>query len=153
MIVFRLAKEKYKNDLSGFGSEKFGGRWNNKGTRLIYTSQSRALAKLEVAVHVNLNKIPKNYFMISIEIPDKSIKVLNFKNLKGKDWKSNPPIDFTQTEGDRFANENKQLILKVPSAIVQGDFNFLINPMHPDFNLVKIVSSEPFEFDERLFLK
>lgn len=152
MKVFRLSKEKYIHDISGLGAEKYGGRWNNKGTRLLYTSQSRALAKLEVAVHVNLNRIPKNYHMVTIEIPDDNILQFDEEKLKGKNWNSNPPIEFTQIEGDKFVRDKKWLILKAPSAIVKGDYNFLIDPLHSDFNKVKILNTEPFIFDERLFL-
>ncbi|WP_339709981.1 RES family NAD+ phosphorylase [uncultured Kriegella sp.] len=151
MIVFRLSKEKYKNDLSGIGAEKYGGRWNNKGTRVVYTAESRALANLEVAVHVALYGLPKNYYLTSIEIPEKLIIEYNQKRLKNQNWRSNPPLDFTQTEGDNFINDQKGLILKVPSAIVQGDHNYLINPLHHDFGKVKIVETNPFNFDRRLF--
>lgn len=151
MIVYRLSKEIYKNDLSGIGAEKFGGRWNNKGTRILYTAQSRALATLEVAVHLALTNVPKNYYLSAIQIPDELIVDYDQKRLKNKNWKSIPPINFTQTEGDHFIKENSALILKVPSAIVQGDFNYLINPVHKEFSKVKIIESELFSFDSRLF--
>ena len=150
MIVYRFSKEKYKNDLSGIGAEKFGGRWNNKGTRIVYTAESRALASLEIAVHTPFNIIPKDYYLTSIEIPDKEIITYDQKKLKNKNWKAIPPIHFTQVEGDNFIKENG-LILKVPSAIVQGDFNYLINPVHEKFSEIKILESEFFSFDSRLF--
>ncbi|QCX02190.1 RES domain-containing protein [Aggregatimonas sangjinii] len=150
MIVYRLSKEKYKADLSGIGAEKYGGRWNNKGTRMVYTAQSRALANLEVAVHVALKSLPKDYFMTAIEIPETLITKYDEGRLKKKAWKSNPPIAFTQSEGDAFIKTDQTLILKVPSAIVQGDFNYLINPLHAEFGKIKILSSELFSFDERL---
>ncbi|MEM1336858.1 MAG: RES family NAD+ phosphorylase [Bacteroidota bacterium] len=151
MVVFRLAKAKYKNDLSGIGAEKYGGRWNNKGTRMVYTAASRALTVLELAVHVAFNILPKNYHIVEIEIPENSILEFDVSLLKNKDWKSHPPIEFTQSEGDTFILENAFLGLKVPSAIVAGDFNYLLNPLHPDFDKVKITETAPFAFDERLF--
>lgn len=151
MIIFRLSKEKYRNDLSGIGAEKYGGRWNNKGTRMVYTAESRALAHLEVAVHVALKSLPKNYYLTSIEVPNGHIVEYDQKRLKGKDWRANPPIEYTQVEGDTFVKGNKGLVLKVPSAIVQGDYNYLINPQHKEFGKIKIIESEPFSFEERLF--
>lgn len=151
MRVYRLSKEKYKEDLSGMGAEKFGGRWNSKGTRMVYTSDSRALAKLEVAVNVALHRIPKNYFLTIIEIPDTEVADYNMKLLEGKNWKNNPPIKFTQSEGDNFVKSATHLALKVPSAVVEGDFNFIVNPEHSNINSIKIVSSEKFSFDMRLF--
>lgn len=151
MIVFRLGKEKYKNDLSGIGAEKFGGRWNSKGVRMVYASQSRALANLEVAVHLTLKLVPKNYYLTSIEIPDELILDYPEKKLQGKNWKTHPPSSFTQAEGDKFIRTGNILALKVPSAIVQGDYNFLINPLHSDIHKVEVLSSELFSFDKRLF--
>lgn len=150
MIVFRLTKEKYKNDLSGIGAEKYGGRWNNKGTRIVYAAESRSLSILELAVHVAFNILPKNYHIVEIEVPENSIQEFDVSLLQKKDWKSNPPIEFTQSEGDKFIHDNNYLCLKVPSAIVEGDFNYLINPFHPDFSKVKIKKTSPFGFDERL---
>ena len=151
MRVYRLSKEKYKDDLSGAGAEKFGGRWNNKGTRMVYTADSRALAKLEVAVNLALHRIPKNYFLTIIELPDAEVLDYDIKLLKGKHWKNNPPIKFTQSEGDHFVASGKSLALKVPSAVVEGDYNYIINPAHPKITKLKIVSTEKFSFDMRLF--
>ncbi len=151
MKVYRLSKEKYKLDLSGIGAEKLGGRWNSKGTRLVYTSDSRALAKLEVAVNMALNRLPKNYYLTILEIPDDFIIAYNIEQLDDKDWKNNPPIKFTQTQGDEFAKSKEALVLKVPSAVVDGDYNYLINPQHTDMSEIKILGSEAFRFDMRLF--
>lgn len=151
MKVYRLSKERYKNDLSGIGAEKFGGRWNTKGLRMVYTSDSRALAKLEVAVHVAFHRMPKNNFLTIIEIPDDCILNYNSQKLAGKNWKNNPPIRYTQSEGDAFIAANESLALKVPSAMVEGDFNVLINPVHPDVKNLSVVRTERFSFDMRLF--
>jgi len=151
MKVYRLSKEKYKGDLSGRGAETFGGRWNSKGTRMVYTSDSRALAKLEVAVNVALHRIPKNYFMTIIEIPDSVVVHYDIKLLEGKNWKNNPPIKFTQSEGDNFVKSGEHLALKIPSVVVEGDYNYIINPSHPNIGSVKIVDTQMFSFDMRLF--
>ena len=60
MTIFRLSKQKYSDNLSGIGAELSGGRWNNKGTRILYTSDSRALCTAEIAVHMPIGLIPKN---------------------------------------------------------------------------------------------
>jgi len=72
--------------------------------------------------------------------------------LPGK-WNSIPHSHSTQVIGDKFVAEGKFPVLKVPSVVVPGDFNYLLNPNHPGFNKVKIKSIEPFNFDERLFIK
>ncbi len=150
MIVYRLSKSVYANDLSGKGAELVGGRWNSRGNAALYTSQSIALCVTEIAVHVPLGILPKDYDLIHIEIPDDNI--LEVKRLP-KDWQTFPHADSTQKIGDKFLRDKKYLVLKVPSAAVQGEFNFLVNPRHPDFDKVKIKKKEKFSFDERLFVK
>ncbi len=153
MIVFRLSKSAYANDLSGKGAESGGGRWNSKGTPLIYTSESRALCTAEIAVHVPLGNIPFDYKLITLEIPDK-IKIFQLDSKALPDeWKSFPHPHTTQVIGDDFVSRNEYLILKVPSVIVPGEFNYLLNPKHNEIKLVKIKSVELFDFDERLFVK
>ena len=150
MIVYRLSKAQYAQDLSGKGAELVGGRWNSRGNAMLYTSQSIALCVTEIEVHVPLGILPKDYQLIHIEIPDEDL--LEMKRLP-KDWQSFPHSNSTQMIGDKFLKEHKHLVFKVPSAAVQGEFNFLINPRHKNFNQIKIVKIEDFNFDERLFRK
>ena len=152
MIVYRLSKQSFINDLSGYGAEKTGGRWNSKGIAVLYTAASRALAVVEVAVHVPVGIIPTNYFIATIEIPENDILELAVKDLPAN-WNRNPFVKDTQLIGNDFIKSNKYLALKVPSASVNGDFNYLINPRHPDFSKVKLKSIDSFAFDVRLFKK
>ena len=153
MIVYRLAKSKYSHDLSGKGAEKTGGRWNSKGVAMVYTSASRALCTAEIAVHTPLGIMPKDFELISIEIPD-SIKIFELSvNDLPKDWNSIPHSGKTQELGDKFVRENKHAVMKAPSAVVQGDFNYLINSNHEDAKNVKIIKLESFVFDQRMFLR
>lgn len=153
MIVYRLVRSKYKKDLSGKGAAKSGGRWNSKGVSVLYTSESRALCTAEAAVHIGLGNVPDDYYLVTIEIKDDaSIKELKQTELP-RDWKSFPHPDSTQQLGDEFISENKFLILKVPSVVVQGDFNYIVNPAHKEKKLIRIVKSERFVFDSRMFGK
>jgi RES domain-containing protein len=149
MIVYRLSRGKYHLDLTGKGAELYGGRWNSKGVAMLYTSQSRALAFAEVAIHIPVGIVPKDYFLISINTSDTaSILKLAEKDMPA-DWRSNPHSNSTQNIGDQFIVESKYLIFQVPSAVVPGDFNFLINPNHSLIKEVTIKDVEPFEFDSR----
>ena len=153
MIVFRLSKKDYCKDLSGKGAEKAGGRWNSKGSPMVYTSESRALCTTEIAVHSPLGNIPADYYLVTIEIPD-SASILELKPIDlPKDWKALPHSNSTQLIGDKFLADGKFLVLKVPSVVVQGDFNYLLNPSHKLMSKVKIINTELFEFGERLFKK
>ena len=152
MIVFRLCKANYANDLSGFGAEKWGGRWNSQGVPMLYTSQSRALCTAEIAVHTPMGIIPDHYVLITLNIPGHSLFTLPLSTLP-KDWKAIPPAQSTRKLGDQFIKDNKFLTLKVPSIIVQGEYNFLINPRHARIKDVVVESTESFEFDTRLFTR
>lgn len=153
MIVFRLSKSKFANDLSGKGAEKSGGRWNSKGTALVYTSASRALCTTEIAVHTTLGNLPLDYKLITIEIPDNiQIQELAAENLP-PNWKAIPHAHGTQEIGDKFASEGIFAVLKVPSVVVQDEFNYLINPLQADSHKITIMAIESFNFDERLFTK
>ena len=153
MILVRLSKSKYSKDISGKGAEKSGGRWNSKGVPLLYTSESRALSTAEIAVHTPLGNVPFDYEISSIDIPDDiQIFDLNASELLA-DWRSFPHSHSTQEIGDKFVLIGRFLVIKVPSAVVQGEYNHLINPNHKDFKRVLVKSIEPFSFDERLFIR
>ncbi|MCX6270197.1 MAG: RES family NAD+ phosphorylase [Bacteroidetes bacterium] len=153
MMLFRLAKSVYARDLSGKGAEKTGGRWNSKGTRMLYTSSSRALSMAEMAVHLPLGILPTGFEMVTLFLPEPgSILEIDNQSLP-PNWRSLPFPHSTQVLGDQFVRESKSLIFKVPSAIVQGDYNYLINPLHPEMAGVNVIDCEPFVFSERMFVR
>ena len=149
MEVFRLTKAKYSKTLNGKGASLFGNRWNSKGVEMIYTSQSRALAMAEVLVHITLNQLPKDYKMLCIDIPA-SIKIQTLKSTElKKHWHKSPPGTHTQEISDDFIMKNKYCVLEVPSAVVYGDYNYLINPYHKEFKNINIKSVSDFPIDNR----
>lgn len=149
MRVFRLSKRKYSSKLDGKGAAKYGNRWNSKGVEILYTAGSRALALVEVAVHLPLATLPKDFMMMTVEIPPPvSIETLDLGQLP-EGWSSIPTA--TQQIGDQFIESERACVLKVPSAVVPGDFNYLINPDHAEFTQVEIVEVVDFHFDKRLF--
>lgn len=151
MEVFRLHNKKYPIELSGFGAAKFGARWNSKGIEVVYLASSRALALAEVVVHLSLSNLPSNFCMVTVNIPDKFVINTIDCLILDSDWNSFPETVTTQKMGDLFVETNKYCVLKVPSAVVKGDFNYVINPHHPDFIKIKITNHDDFPIDLRLF--
>lgn len=151
MEVYRLSREKFASTLSGKGAALKGARWNSIGVELIYTASNRSLAMAEVAVHFSLATLPVDYMMVTIFIPENiSLQKLSVSNLP-PDWNAFPHPGTTQMIGDRFITDNKFCILKIPSAVTQGDYNLLINPNHADFRGIKIIAKDKFPFDKRIF--
>lgn len=151
MTVYRLSRHKYAYDLSGRGAEISGGRWNPKGYAALYTGESRALCMAEVAVHLPYGILPMNYCMISIEIPAKCSTLSYSIDELADGWNQFPYIDETQQMGREFLLQGKALVLKVPSAVVEGDHNYIINPEHAEFKKVRVTEVRDFSFDARLF--
>jgi len=153
MRVFRIEREKYlKTTLAGIGAALTEGyRWNSLNTYLIYTAESRSLATLEVSVHLDLSEdLPSDRFYVEIDIPnDITILEIELEDLPDN-WDLNPPILETQFIGDDFVNDNNSAILKVPSCIVPLEYNYLINPKHPDSSRIKVNSKTAMKFDTRL---
>lgn len=153
MIVFRIEREKYlETTLSIIGASMTEGfRWNSLYTKLIYTAASRALATLAVAVHLDLNEdLPDDRFYVEIEIPNNiKMQEVELEDLP-ENWNSKPPNLVTQVIGDDFITQNFAAVLKVPGSIVPQEFNYLINPNHPDAKKLKIISKISMNFDSRL---
>ena len=151
MEVFRLVQSEFVGKLTGQGAALKGGRWNSVGVEMIYTAGNRSLAMAEVAVHFSWGTLPSNYRMMTIEIPS-SVSVMSLSEKKlPEGWNSFPSPVNTRQFGDRFILENGVAVLKVPSVVTPGDFNYLINPFHKDMSKIRIVSVEDFLFDKRLF--
>lgn len=148
MIVYRISKQQYINDLSGFGAANFPGRWNSKNVYVLYTAATPSLALLESVVHIN-KLVQAEYAMATIYLPDSSFELLMPGNLP-EDWDTFPPPDRLKKFGDDFIREQKTLALKIPSSIMPEDFNLLINPAHPDFTKVKVESIRKLTIDSRL---
>jgi len=147
-----MAHAKYAQDLSGDGARLYGGRWNNKGTGLIYTAASRSLAAFEALVHMSQPDFLIGRKLVSIGVP-KSINPKRIDlSLLPKEWNKNPPPFALADLGTAWAVGMTSLLLQVPSAVVQQEFNILINPQHPDMKFVKIVDVEDFKYDDRLKL-
>ena len=150
MIVYRIAKAVYAHDLSGTGARVHGGRWNKKGIPIVYTASSPALATVEFLVHVDPILRPSNLRLVSIEVPDSaSASAIDDASLP-EDWATYPAPAKLADIGTSWAETQQTLILRVPSAVVFGDENILLNPMHPEFSAVRVAKDTAYAFDPRL---
>ncbi len=149
MIVYRIANTAYSNDISGTGAKLLGGRWNSRGIPILYTSGHISLALLEMLVNTQFKDYAIPLDLLSIQFPDSiELAEVSFKKLK-KDWIKD--FEYTRFIGDEFLKDKQRLVLKIPSAVIPEEHNFLINPLHPDFKKVKILDTRSFRTDVRLF--
>jgi len=147
--AWRIVKEKHSaTAFSGEGAARTGGRWNSRGVPVVYTSYTKSLAALESLVHLN-PPVLFTYAAIRIQVDNELIEVLPAKALP-PDWQTEPPPPSTKAIGDAWAREARSAVLAVPSVIVSGEPNYLLNPAHPDFKKISIGKPEPFAFDPRL---
>ncbi|MCK5597376.1 MAG: RES family NAD+ phosphorylase [Candidatus Eisenbacteria sp.] len=150
MHLFRIAKTVYIRDLSGAGPRRYGGRWNHKGTAVIYAAESRSLATLEYLVHVPLPYEPLGLSVATLIVPDgASVHELRPSELPA-DWNRFPAPSSLADLGSEWVRGNASLLLRVPSAVVDDEFNLVINPGHPEMAEVKVEDVTTYAFDERL---
>jgi len=151
MELYRIAQERYAEDLSGNGARLFGGRWNSEGQLTLYSSSTRTLALLETLAHTPAKLLQvKTYLLITLSIPDTAvIQTLETKKLP-HGWDYVEISSFTQKTGDQFLLAKQNLALAVPSVLMPEEINYILNPLHVDFKKVKIIGKRRIHFDKRI---
>lgn len=148
MIVYRITKSKRASDISGYGASVYPGRWNKKGTPVLYTGESKEIALLENIVHIPPMMTPELDLLI-IEIPDDSITILTPEDLPSN-WHHFPAPTVLSDLGQRWIDAGDTLALKVPSSIIHSANNIILNCRHKEYSSVRIRSKKKFYFDSRL---
>jgi RES domain-containing protein len=148
MKIYRMVLEGYQDNLRAPGAP---GRWNSTGKMVIYASESRSLSCLENIVHRSTEGLIRNFFILVLEIPDR-IQTETLKSDQLPDnWNFPYNYQLCQRIGDEWIISNQSCLLKVPSAIIHQEFNYMINVKHPDFTSILIREKEKFLFDPRIF--
>ncbi len=136
---------------TGEGSRLYGGRWNHRGSPVVYVSESLALAVLEQFVNVGFEGQYMKYVYMRIEVPDSiKLKTIEVKSLP-TGWNESPVLSATMDIGSNWLSKAETAILKVPSAIVPVEHNFMLNPQHQDFKKIKISDPLPYRLDSRMW--
>lgn len=141
MIVYRITRSLHQ-EIDGEGARRTGGRWNSPGIPAIYASSTRALAALEYLVHIDVDEVPDDLVLMSVEVPDE----ISVESVK-------PDVASGGTEraiGDTWARGSGTIMLGVPSRLIPEELNYLINPRHASAGELRIIHVRPFVFDERL---
>jgi RES domain-containing protein len=148
--AWRIVSANYKdNAFAGDGARIHGGRWNSKGVAVVYTADSLALASIEMIVNLPAPKLLQKYVRISAQTSLNLVSELSGADLP-EDWNSRPISPSTRAIGDRWIKEQRSAVLRVPSIVVPDEYNYLLNPTHPDFARIKIGKPTIYYFDPRL---
>jgi RES domain-containing protein len=134
----------------GEGSRLYGSRWTSRGLRVAHASQSLSLATLEVLVHLQSSTSLGSYSVFRVRIPEDLAAGVNEKELPST-WRRFPAPPEVQAIGDRWLREARSAVLRVPSAIVPHEHNYLINPEHGGFKRIKIQGPLKWDVDPRIF--
>ena len=150
MQLWRLVKTRYAaTAFDGEGARINGGRWSSPGTRVTYASGNSALAVLEVLVHMTARSVLPGYSLVRAHVPDPLVEELPASELP-RSWRAFPVPPEVQAVGDAWVRSGRALALRVPSAIVEGSYNVLINPQHAMISELVVESVQRFGFDPRL---
>jgi RES domain-containing protein len=148
MVVYRITDKKHAGDIHGTGAATVGGRWNKKGTPVLYTGESKEIALLETIVNTPPMIVP-DLDIITLEIPDDSITEIEIDQLPSN-WIDYPAPTILSELNEQWVKSNAAIALKVPSCVIHSASNYILNCRHPEYNRVKILDHRDFHFDSRL---
>jgi RES domain-containing protein len=150
ITAWRIVKAKHAAAaFDGAGARRFGGRWNSRGVPMVYTAGSQSLAVLETLVHLEASDLLRHYRLIPVTCDDRMVRLLDPGTLPSN-WNLRPTPASIRAIGDEWVMSGKSVVLQVPSVVVPGESNYLINIAHPDFGKFTIGKPQPYRFDPRL---
>lgn len=152
--VWRIAVEAptyAANDLSGTGAKMTSGRWNSKGTPVVYCATNIALATLETVHYLRSGSLPFNRYLVRIDVPDAVWNARQVLDPLPGGWDAIPAGLTARTAGDVWAASGASALLLVPSVIVPDEYNVLINPQHGDIGSITATIVKRWIYDPRFF--
>ena len=150
LTVWRIVKAKHAaTAFDGEGARLSGGRWTSAGRRAVYTSSTIALATLEMLAHLDSTTPLTAYRVIEVTIPESLVSAVDVAALPAK-WRDYPAPAELRAIGDSWLDAQRAAVLKVPSALVAVEYNYLLNPEHKDFPRITRGKPVPFPVDPRL---
>jgi RES domain-containing protein len=148
--AWRLVKHRYlAHAWDGEGARQYGGRWNSPGVPVVYASETLALALLEVLVRLQSTGVLHGYSAVRCEFDEALLRSIDASVLPAG-WERSPAPPDLAAVGDEWAASARSPVLRVPSAIVPLEHNYLFNPYHPQFGAIRLGEATPFPIDPRL---
>ncbi len=152
--VYRVLRKKYaRSPFDGEGAYRYGGRWSSPGVRLSYTSEHQSLALLEYFVHLDKDDPPTDLVLAIADVPDNLARDRVEIGQLPPNWRDPAAPPELVRFGDEFVERGEHCLLVVPSALAPHDYNWLLNPEHPEFKRIVIRQPEPLAYDPRMLAK
>lgn len=151
LTLWRLTKARYAaGAFSGDGAWQYGGRWTPPGWRAVYCASSRALAVLEIAVHLPPTPVAYEYVFFAVRVPDDLVIATMPPGTLPPGWDSLVMSSELHGYGLAWLETAETSVLEVPSAVIPAEKNYVLNPAHPDFGRLEIGDAETYVLDRRL---
>jgi RES domain-containing protein len=115
----------------------------------VYTAGSQSLAILEILAHLESSELLDRYSFLSVEFDPADVEEIA-PGILPRNWRSYPPPRKVQEIGDNWVARAALPVLRVPSALVPAESNYLVNPAHPGFAGLTVAGPIPYRFDARL---
>jgi RES domain-containing protein len=147
--VFRFVSLRFPDGLSCEGARRYGGRWNSKGIAVLYCALSESLAMLELRIH-SPHPYPRTRWRFAIEVPDDALTTVTIEQLP-RGWDTLPAGPASKRFGDYWVQRRASLGLLLPSVVASEEKNLLLNPSHPRFQEIRIISKQRVMLDKRLY--
>ena len=152
LTLWRLVKARHATSaFDGEGARRYGGRWNERGTAIVYLGGTLSLAALETFVHLTAADARIAFAAIEVRVPDDLEIAFLAPDALPENWREEPPPEQTKALGTEWARRAQTLLLRVPSAIVPNEWNYLLNPAHAAVGRIELRPPTPFGFDERMW--
>jgi len=151
LILYRLTKTKYLSTAwTGYGAKEAGGRWNSVGTSMVYLSEAASLTMLETLVHLHAAHLLDYFTLLRINVPEELIQAASMDELPDN-WAAEEAPPELAAYGDAWSFSNSSIALRVPSVLSPVEYNYLLNPEHPECDgIIHQAEAIPFQFDNRL---
>jgi RES domain-containing protein len=148
VTAWRIVKARHAGHaFDGQGAARHGGRWNSRGTRVVYTASSWSLGLLEMLVHLDETAPLDGYVVIEVRFDEELVDRLE---APPANWRDLPAPPETRALGDAWVASARSVVLSVPSTISPVERTYLLNPEHSAFSRAHLGKPTPVSVDPRL---
>lgn len=150
LTAWRLTEAIYAADaFGGEGARALGGRWSSPGYWVVHSSEHASLAVLEVLANAFRPKLLPYFVLASCTFDESLVTHVEIEELP-PNWREPRAPEELRDFGDEWIRSERSAVLSVPSVIIEHERNYLLNPVHADFERIKLTLPKPFRLDRRL---